>query len=453
MSAPIRTFLLGLAAVAGCAPHVQTPAAVPVTAARWRDASPDTGAPDTGALVTTWRAFGSPELLELLARARARNADLAIATARLVQARGQLGVARAAGRPTLSGAVDAGLGRTGRTGFRADDRTVGLNIAYDVDLFGQARAGKRAARARLAASTFDREATMLVVEAEVARAFIEHAGLGARLRLLAQGLTNARELDRIIGVRVREGAATRVESGLQRIEVRRIEAEISRLEEAQARTRNGLAVLVGDEAPSFAMPATRWESLHPPAISAAQPATLLVRRPDIRAAEARIAAAAGDVAEARAAFLPSLRLAMGAVLETGPLGVALSAITGLVAPIFDGGRRRGQLDTATGVQLETVEQYRRGLLVALGEAENALAGVAQSARRSALLNESVTVARETARLARSQYVEGAADLQVVLDAQRGALDFAEAAVVARQDRLISAIDLYRALGGHPSSAL
>jgi outer membrane protein TolC len=68
------------------------------------------------------------------------------------------------------------------------------------------------------------------------------------------------------------------------------------------------------------------------------------------------------------------------------------------------------------------------------------------------LSESVAVARETARLARSQYVEGAADLQVVLDAQRGALDFAEAAVVARQDRLIAAVDLYRALGGHPSSA-
>jgi outer membrane protein TolC len=219
---------------------------------------------------------------------------------------------------------------------------------------------------------------MLVVEGEVARAFIEHAGLGARLRLLAQGLTNARELDRIIGVRVREGAATRVESGLQRIEVRRIEAEISRLEEAQARTRNGLAVLVGDEAPSFVMPATRWESFVPPRSPRSSPRCCSFA--GLTSAPTRRGSPPRRVMSSRRAP-PFFRRSASRWERSSKLGRSVSRYPpsrDWSRPIFDGGRRRGQLDAATGAQLETVEQYRRGLLVALGEAENALAGVAQS---------------------------------------------------------------------------
>lgn len=438
-----RPVILSALALAACAPQARLATPAPLRSDAWRDRA--TG---TVPLAAAWGAFGSPELDALLARAGAANADLAIARTRVLQARGQLGVARAESRPGVSAFVDAG-GGTNRSGYDSTDRPIGLDIAYDVDLFGGARAGRRAARARLAASAFDRDATALVVEAEVARAFVEHAAFDARLDLLAQGLSNARELDRIIAARVREGAATRVDAGLQRLELRRIEAEASRLEEARARTRNALAVLVGAEAPGFDPPRAALDDLRPPAFAAAQPAALLNRRPDIRAAEARIAAANGDVAQARAAFLPSFRVSAGSIVETGPLGLALSAVAGLVAPIFDGGRLRGRFDTATGAQAETIERYRRALLVALGEAEDALAGADQSSRRVDLLTDSVAVARETARLARRQYVEGAADLQTVLDAERGALDFAEAAAIARRDRLLAAIDLYRALGGRP----
>lgn len=444
------TSLLAIAlGLASCAPKAEPAVAPAVAASAWQGSAPQGAMPLSGA----WGAFGSAELESLIARARAANADIAVAAARVVQARGALGVARAESRPTVSGSGAAGLSAdaSGLRGGGRADQSLGVDIAYDVDLFGSARAGKRAARARLAASGYERDAVALAVESEVARAFVQHAGLTERLRLLERALGNARELDRIIGVRVREGAATKVDSGLQRIEVRRIEAELSRIREARARTRNALATLVGTEAPSFSMGEPRLDDLRVPTFEVVQPGALLARRPDVRAAEARIAAANGDVARARAAFLPSLRLSAGSLLGAsgGPLGTAISAGSGLLAPIFSGGRLQGGLLSARGAQTESVEAYRKALLTALGETEDALAGMDQARERGVLLGETLAVARTTARLARRQYVEGAADLQTVLNAERGLLDIEEAGAAATQDRLGAAIDLYRAMGGAP----
>ncbi len=438
----LTTSLLALA-VASCAPTPRIAVAPTVAASDWRQS-------ESGTTAASWSAFGTPELEALIARARAANPDIAIAAARVVQARGQLGVARAAARPSLSASGDAGIFSGGSDRRAAGDQSLGLDVAYDLDLFGRIAAGRRSGRAQLAASRFDRDAAALAVESEVARGFVQHATFAARLALLDRALVNARELDRIIGVRVREGVATRVDSGLQRIEVRRIEAEVSRVAESQVRTRNALAVLVGAEAPSFRLPLVDLSDIAKPAFDAASPGALLTRRPDIRAAEARIAAANGNIDAARAAFLPSLRINGGSLLgggSGGPLGLVVSAGSSLLAPIFSGGRLRGELLTATGAQRESVETYRRTLLTALGETEDALAGIAQSDNRVALLADTIVVARTTARLARRQYVEGAADLQVVLDAERGALDVEDAYAVATQDRLDAAIDLYRALGG------
>jgi len=273
-----------LALTAACVPSVEQVATPTVSAVGWRD--PGVGA--TTPLASGWTAFGSPALDALIAQARAANADIAVAAARIVQARGQLGVARAAGLPSVSGFADArASGSGGERGFRDNDASLGLDIAYDVDLFGGARAERRAALARLSASRFDRDAVALAIESDVARAFVQHAAFSARLGLLGRALDNARELDRIIGVRVREGVATRVDSGLQTIEVRRIEAEVSRLVEARARTRNALAILVGAEAPSFGVDGSDLQAFTVPAFEPEQPGILLVRRPDIRAAEMR----------------------------------------------------------------------------------------------------------------------------------------------------------------------
>ncbi len=399
-------------------------------------------------------AFRSAELQALTARALAANADIAVARTRVRQARAQLQVARAAMLPAVSASAGVSANQTDNSGGSLFDFSAGfagLDVTFETDLFGGRRAERGAARERVRAAEFDRDAAALVVEAEVSRAFVQHAALADRLAFLDENLAGARELERIVQVRLREGAATKVDTGLQAIEVRQLEAERLRLIEAQAQTRTALAVLVGAEAPRFQLPPARLALLAVPALGPVQPAELLVRRPDIRAAEARIRAASGDVASARAAFLPNLSLTASALGQaatlTGPFGATISAGASLLAPIFNGGRLRGQLSAASAAQAETVELYRRALLVALEEGENALTAVEQSRARERILERVVTEARTTLRLRRLQYIEGEADLRDVLDAQRLLVQAEDARTIALQERMNAAIDLYRAMGG------
>lgn len=449
--------LLALAASA-CAPEVKLAVAPGVISPKWsRENLIAPGYPVASRSLA--QAFASAELEALTVRALAANADIAIARTRVQQARAQLQIARASMLPIVSASAGGSVNRTDNTGGSVFDFSAafaGLDVSFDTDLFGGRRAERQAARQRMRAAEFDRDATALVVEAEVARAFIQHAALADRLAFLDQNLAGARELERIVQVRLREGAATKVDTGLQAIEVRQLEAERLRLIEAQAQTQSALAVLLGEEAPRFELASSRLADLSVPAFAPVQPAELLVRRPDIRAAEARISAASGDVASARAAFLPNLRLTASALGQaatlSGPFGATISAGAGLLAPIFEGGRLRGQLSAASAAQAETVELYRRALLIALQESENALTGVEQSRAREDILGQMVAEARTALRLRRLQYIEGEADLRDVLDAQRLLVQAEDARTVALQERMNAAVDLYRAMGGGGAAA-
>ena len=218
-----------------------------------------------------------------------------------------------------------------------------------------------------------------------------------------------------------------------------------------------LAVLLGREAPGFAVAATTLERLSRPSIDPGQPGELVFRRPDILAAEARIAAAGGEVQAARAAFLPSLRLSASALGQAaaliGPFGATLSAAQVLLAPIFSGGRLRAAFDGATAAQRESVALYRQSLLEALQEGNAALAAVAGAREREATLELATRQGRRAIALARRQYTDGAVDLTVVLDAERNEIQIEDALIQARQDRLTAVIDTYKALGGAPFSTI
>ncbi|HEX8533381.1 MAG TPA: efflux transporter outer membrane subunit [Allosphingosinicella sp.] len=439
--------------LAACAPQMQLAKAPPLRSSDWQASEPS--APRATSLGA---AFGSNALQALIDRALSANADIGAARARVAQARAQLRGARAAMLPVVNASAGLSATQTDNTGGSAFDfsaGSAGVDVSWDADLFGRARAGRRAALSRVEAAAFDRDAAALAVEAEVARSFVQHAVLSERIALLDRNLASARELDRIIRIRLREGEGTKVETGLQSIEVRQLEAERLRLTEAQVQTRNALAVLVGEEAPLFSAPEAELATLTVPEIGSGQPAELLVRRPDVRAAEARIRAASGDVEQARAAFLPNLTLTASALGQaaslTGPYGLTLATGAALLAPIFNGGRLRGEFALATAQQAETVQLYRGALLTALSEAENALTAVEKSRARQALLEQVVGEARTTARLTRLQYIEGEADLRFMIDAQQMLVQAEDALAIATQERMNAAIDLYRALGGAPRS--
>jgi NodT family efflux transporter outer membrane factor (OMF) lipoprotein len=192
-----------------------------------------------------------------------------------------------------------------------------------------------------------------------------------------------------------------------------------------------------------------------PAIDPGLPAELLVRRPDLASAEAQLAASNANVAAARAALLPSIQLTGAAGLASGALlslvsGGTTSAIgiaASLLQPIFDGGRLRGQKAIAESRERELVEAYRKAILSAFKDVEQALAGTSRLGQQEQLQNEVQTRARESLRLAEVRYRAGADDLLTVLDAQRTLFSAQDQLAQVRQSRLQAAVSLYKALGG------
>lgn len=400
-------------------------------------------------------ALGSSELDRLITQARVRNNQIGVARARIAQAQGLLRTARGAMLPVVGGSAGLSQSRNGggANPFDFSEAFAGVDVDFTIDLSGEARAGRRAAQERLAAAEFNREAVALTVEAEVARAYVRRAALAERIVILDRNTQLAVDLERIIGARVRAGDASRVDLGLQTIQVRQLQTERLRLVEALDRTRTALAVLVGEEAPLFQSDAAQLDTLVQPTLAALQPAQLLIRRPDVRAAEHVMLAANADIAEARAAFIPRISLSARGLLQavslTGPLSSSTTIGLDLLAPIFDRGRLRGNLDFVAGRQMEAAELYRATILTALADTEDAMSANLRSGERAGLLTLVVDEARLTARLARLQYLGGEADLQYVLDAEQLLSAAEDAAAVAYQERLEAGIDLFLAMGGSP----
>jgi NodT family efflux transporter outer membrane factor (OMF) lipoprotein len=226
------------------------------------------------------------------------------------------------------------------------------------------------------------------------------------------------------------------------------------LEQLEHQTLAALAVLTGRTPEGFDVKATSFADLQVPSVDPGMPAQLLVRRPDLASAEARLAAANADVAAARAALLPSIALtgtagtASNALLAVlgGPTS-AVSLALSVLAPIFDGGRLRGQVGIAESQERELVESYRKAILVAFEDVENALGAAGRFAEQESLQTQVQARAREALRLAEIRYREGADDLLAVLDAQRTLFSAQDQLAQIRLNRLGAAVNLYKALGG------
>ena len=440
----------------GCAPAVKLEIAPSIMSTELDDERG--GALAFERLDQSWAAFGSPALETLIARGQEANPDIAIAVARIAQARADLGIAKSANGPVVSTSASASSDIRNLKGqTKSLDRigSAGLDISYDVDLFGGTKAAKKAAWARLKAAGFDKDALKLIIESDIASAYVQFAALSDRARLMEQATTNARALERVIRLRAREGVASQVDVGLQATEGNAIEIGVSRIIEAKSRSQNGIAVLLGEEAPRFKLADASISTLRVPQFALIQPAEIVTRRPDIIAAEARIAAANGDVAQARAAFMPSIQLSASSFFDIarsgGLVNAGASGGFGLFAAIFDSGRLKSRVFRASAEQKEAVETYRKIVLVALAEAQNALAASSQTKRRYDLLVASQDIAAKTAALARQQYVAGSASMNAVLDADRRLVEVQDSLVLAKQESLNAAILLYRALGGAPRS--
>jgi NodT family efflux transporter outer membrane factor (OMF) lipoprotein len=423
----------------------------------------ETASTDAAAVSPTWwTTFGSLELESLMAEALAGSPDLAIAAERVQQAEAQVRVVGASLFPVLS-AQGGGAGhRTStvggaRSGGAVVDSAgnVGLTASYELDLWGKNRAGVRAAESSAAAAGFDRDTAQVTLVSGVATSYFDVLALRTRLAIARDNLATAQKVLDLVSARARNGAASALDISRQEATVLSQQAALLPLEQQEHQTLAALAVLVGRAPEGFDVKATGIGDLQVPTIDPGLPSTLLVRRPDLASAEAQLAAANADVAAARAALLPTITLTGTAGLATIALtSIATSGATAaigiaasLLQPIFDGGRLRGQKAVAESRERELVQTYRKAILSAFADVEEALAGTTRLGQQEQLQTDVQTHAQESLRLAEIRYKAGADDLLTVLDAQRTLFAAQDQLAQIELSRLQAAVGLYKALGG------
>ena len=370
-----------------------------------------------------WRGFRSPELTALVEEALASNLDIAAAVSRIVQADAQARVTGSALLPVVD--LDASASRSRATGVERSNFNASFSAAYEIDFWGRNRSALRSAEQTAMATRFDRETIALTTVAAVANSYFQVLAAQDRLRAARENLEAASGVFGLIEERVRVGTASALDTAQQETVLATQRATIPPLEQVLRESRITLALLLGRAPASVTIRGgTDGPDLHTP-VTPGLPSDLLVRRPDIRSAEALLEAADADVEAARAAMLPSIQLAGSAAIPANrcdfllrPELALFNLAAGLTQPIFDGLRLQGLLDLSRGRQDELVQIYRRAAIGAFGDVERALNAVRFTAERERLLRRAVDSSRRAFQISETQLREGAVDLITVLNTQQ-----------------------------------
>lgn len=458
--AAIRRRLLILAVglgLAGCAAIEERSSHGLALPARFEGAS----ASGPGPLARWWTRFGSAELNGLVARAEAGNLDIAAAITRIEQADAQARVAGAALLPSLVLAADASRAQSSGTlggGVRpASQRTFlsgTLAASFELDVWGRNRDLLRAALAQGQAARYEHDVVRISTQGAVANAWLLAAAARDRLAIAERNLANAERVERVVRERLAQGTGTALDLAQQESLVAIQRTALPTLRQDAAAARTALALLVGEAPQGFRVSTPSLASLAAPSIRPGLPSAVLVSRPDIRAAEARLAAADANVMAARKALLPAVQLGgqgglQGAALATlvRPESLVWSLAAGLTQPIFDGGRLQAQTEQAAAERRELLESYRKSILSAFVDVENALTAMREGAAREAARRVAIARSREAFRFAEQRFREGTIDLQTLLNTQGTLFQAEDSLVQDRLARLQAAVSLFVALGG------
>lgn len=446
-------------ALGGCAavgPDYSEPQlAVP---AGW-SAGTGTDAMDAVLLARWWHGFGDPVLDRLVADALAANLDLAQARARLREARARRGVAGAALAPSvdasLSGSRSRSSGQSG-SGSTRELYSAGFDASWELDVFGGVRRSVEAAQADLEASVESLSDTRVSLAAEVALNYIDLRTAEQRLAIAEESIAYRGENHQIIRWRQQAGLVSELDLAQATTDLESTRAVLPPLRTAVTEAKNRLAVLLGrnpGELESL-VHADRPIPLAAAEIVAAIPADTLRQRPDVRAAERRLAAQTARLGEAEAARYPSFRLSGSLGLEALELDALAdrganthSLFGGITAPVFNAGRIAANIEIQDALVEQARLAYRAAVLAALEEVENALTAVANTDARRAKLAEAAAAARTTLAIAEYRYASGLADFLSVLDAQRTQLSLDEQLAGSTGELARAQIRLYKALGG------
>jgi NodT family efflux transporter outer membrane factor (OMF) lipoprotein len=428
----------------------------------WKTAQPS----DQIAKGKWWEIFQDPQLNALEEQINVSNQNLKAAEARFQQARALVRFNRAAYYPTVTAGASAAREHLSshRPLVPASTRTDGtdlvipVDVAYEADVFGRVRHTVEAARADAQASAADLEAVRLSLHAELAFDYFGMRTLDAEEQLLLSNVTSFEKALDLTQSRYQGGVASAVDVAQAQTQLENTRTQAIDVMAQRSQNEHAIATLIGQPAPTFTSPAAAWNS-PPPDTPPGLPSELLERRPDIAAAERRVAAANAQVGVARAAYFPIFTLTGSGGFEStaittliqGPSGF-LSAGAVAAVTAFDGGRRHAVSDQARAAYDESVANYRQTVLTAFQEVEDNLAVLRILNDEAMAQQAAVAAAEHSLELSTNRYKGGVVSYLEVTTAQSTALADERAAVDILRRRMTASVSLIKALGGGWNSA-
>jgi multidrug efflux system outer membrane protein len=444
------------AAACSFAPKYERPAAgVPKESFRFAKPNETSSVAD----LPWWEVFKDPKLQVLIRESLAANQDLALAAARVDEARANVGISRSDYYPQVFANLAGSYGQIYSDKIVDGSRTqalfqANLGLSWELDLWGRTRNASDAAYATLLATEGGRQGVILSLVSGVAQAYLELRALDYQLEIVKANVESRRGTLELFEKRARGGVASDLEVNQARSDLAFAEALIPATELLIWMKENELSVLLGRPPGTIDRGAALTDTPLVPDLPAGVPAAFLARRPDLVAAEQEIVAAGARVGVAVANRIPTLTLTGTVGLQARqvpdlftPGAVFWNALAGLFVPIFEG-HRLTSIEEATRAQLDqSIAAYRKAVEVALREVADASAGVTKL--------KDVRIARETqvkatttsTRLALARYQGGVSSYLEVLDAQRQQFDSQLNLATTVRDQVVSVVQLYRALGG------
>ncbi len=460
----ISRLLLALLALqlAGCArgrehvvPATPIAAAYKETPPGWKVAAP-ADVLDRG---PWWMLFNDPLLDELERKVEVSNQTLAEAEARYRSARALVQEQRSALFPTvdISGSGQRAQSSASSTGFRSPASTtyrIAIGGTWEPDVWGRIRSTVTAAEASAEASAADLAAARLSVQGELATNYLQLRNVDSLIALLVATVDAYEEALRITRNRFDVGIAPRSDVLQAETQLASAQADLEGLDRQRAQLEHAIAVLIGEAPGNFSLAVALQTDPVVPVVPPGIPSQLLLRRPDIAAAERRVASANASIGAAEAAFFPDFSLT-GTYGFSGPeLGRLISASQSLwslglavAQTVFDGGARTARADQAKAEYDRTVANYRQTALAAFGDVEDQLAAARVLERQQELRQQASRAADEAERLAINQYQAGRLGYADVIVAQVAAFNARRQLAQVIADRQTSAVALIQALGG------
>jgi len=444
--------------LAGCAvgpnydkpPEVITPEKFK-EAGEWQVANPNDAAPKG----EWWKVFRDPVLDELMAQVQVDNQDLRAAEARYRVARAQVAAARAGLFPTIGLAAGANRGKaSGDVNASATRYTVALEAQWEIDLWGRVRRQIEAGRAGEEASAADLENLRLSIQAELATNYFQLRVTDTAMDVLQELIVAFRKSLEIAQNRYKAGVAAKVDVVQAEAQVRSMEAQLIDARASRAQLENAIGLLAGKVASSFSLAKRPAYDPYMPEVPPGIPSTLAQRRPDVAAAERRVAQANAQVGVAQAAYFPSLSLSGSTGFASTSLSNLFSVSNrvwslglGLAETLLDFGARGAQVDITRAQYDEAVANYRQTVLTALQEVETNLATVHWLTEEVKVQVDATRLARESVQLTLNQYKAGIVSYVNVVQVQSTQLSEERSALQLLGRRLAAQVALIKSLGG------